>query len=99
MSVTNGQRLVTKQDLKDFYDGILPYLGGSPFTVMSQTLSAGSTSVAFSDVPSGNVIINVGTSKPGLEYSGISISGSTYTVSFAAQSDAVTVYLVITEVG
>ena len=29
MSVTNPERIVTKQDLKDFYDGILPYLGGS----------------------------------------------------------------------
>lgn len=29
MTMQNPERLVTKQDLKDFYDGILPYLGGS----------------------------------------------------------------------
>ena len=30
MSVQNPERVVTKQDLKDFYDGIFPYLGGMP---------------------------------------------------------------------
>lgn len=30
MSVTNGERLATKQDLADMYQGILPYLGGMP---------------------------------------------------------------------
>lgn len=29
MSVQHPERVVTKQDLKDFYDSILPYLGGS----------------------------------------------------------------------
>ena len=29
MSVANGERLATKQDLADLYNGILPYLGGS----------------------------------------------------------------------
>lgn len=29
MSLSNPERIVTKQDLKDFYDGILPYLGGN----------------------------------------------------------------------
>ena len=28
MSVPHPERIVTKQDLKDFYDSILPYLGG-----------------------------------------------------------------------
>ena len=30
MSVPNGDRTVTKQDLADFYGEILPYLGGMP---------------------------------------------------------------------
>jgi len=30
MSIQNGERLVTKQDLADMYQGILPYLGGMP---------------------------------------------------------------------
>lgn len=30
MSVTNPERVVTKQDLADFYEQILPYLGGMP---------------------------------------------------------------------
>ena len=30
MSVQNGERLATKQDLADMYQGILPYLGGMP---------------------------------------------------------------------
>lgn len=30
MSVQNPNRVVTKQDLADFYQGILPYLGGMP---------------------------------------------------------------------
>ena len=99
MSVSNAQRLVTKQDLKDFYDGILPYLGGCPTTTLSQTLSAGSTSVTFANVPAtSGSIVEVGTSKAGLEYNDITVSGSSYTVTFDAQSSAVTVYLVITEV-
>ena len=30
MSVTNPDKVVTKQDLADFYEGIFPYLGGMP---------------------------------------------------------------------
>ena len=30
MSVQNPERVVTKQDLADFYQCILPYLGGMP---------------------------------------------------------------------
>ncbi len=30
MSVPNGEKLATKQDLADMYQGILPYLGGMP---------------------------------------------------------------------
>lgn len=65
-------------------------------TVMSATLSSGSTSVTFSDVPtSGNKVISILTSKIGLEYDSVSQSGSTVTVTFPSQSSSVTVYLKI----
>lgn len=65
-------------------------------TVMSATLSSGSTSVTFSDVPtSGDKVISVLTSVIGLEYDSVSQSGSTVTVTFPSQSSSVTVYLKI----
>lgn len=36
MSVQNGERLATKQDLADMYQGILPYLGGMPEVVANK---------------------------------------------------------------
>lgn len=36
MSVQNGERLATKQDLADMYQGILPYLGGMPEMVANK---------------------------------------------------------------
>jgi hypothetical protein len=73
--------------------------GGSATTILSETLSAGSTSVTFSNVTvTSGSIIEVGTSVPGLEYVNLTVNGSSYTVTFNAQSEAITVYLVITEV-
>lgn len=73
--------------------------GDVPITVYSQTLSAGSTSVTFSNVTTtANSIIEVGTSKPGLEYNSITNSGSSYTVTFDSQSSSETIYLLVTEV-
>ncbi len=46
MSVQHPERVVTKQDLKDFYDSILPYLGGSD-GVQSDWTEADSTSDAY----------------------------------------------------
>ena len=40
MSVQNGERLATKQDLADLYSGILPYLGGMP-EVLANKFSKG----------------------------------------------------------
>lgn len=40
MSVQNGERLVTKQDLVDMYQGIFPYLGGMP-EVLANKFSKG----------------------------------------------------------
>lgn len=73
--------------------------GTVPITKYTQTLSAGSTSVTFSNVTTtSNSMISVGTSVPDLEYNAISNSGNSYTVTFDAQSSAVTVYLIVTEV-
>lgn len=40
MSVQNGEKLLTKQDLTDFYNRILPYLGGMP-EVLANKFSKG----------------------------------------------------------
>lgn len=40
MNVQNGERLATKQDLADMYQGILPYLGGMP-EVLANKFSKG----------------------------------------------------------
>lgn len=73
--------------------------GTVPITKYSQTLSAGSTSVTFTGVTTtANSIVEVATSVSGLEYNAITNSGSSYTVTFDAQSSNVTVYLLVTEV-
>lgn len=73
--------------------------GEVPITKYTQTLSAGSTSVTFTNVSTtANSIIEVATDKAGLEYNAITNSGSSYTVTFDSQSSSVTVYLLVTEV-
>lgn len=73
--------------------------GTVPITKYTQTLSAGSTSVTFTNVSTtANSIIEVATDKAGLEYNAITNSGSSYTVTFDSQSSSVTVYLLVTEV-
>lgn len=67
-------------------------------TILSQTLSAGNTTVTFNDVPtSGNYLISPFT-KIGLDYDSISQSGSTVTVTYPSQSSAITCYLKIESV-
>lgn len=66
-------------------------------TILSETLAAGSTSVTFTGTPvSGDYFFTVYTSKAGLDYTSMddSVSGS-LTVSYEAQSSAITVYLKI----
>lgn len=73
--------------------------GTVPITKYSQTLSAGSTSVTFTGVTTtANSIVEVATSVSGLEYNSISVSGTSYTVTFDAQASNVTIYLIVTEV-
>lgn len=73
--------------------------GTVPITKYSQTLSAGSTSVTFTGVTTtANSIVEVATSVSGLEYNSISVSGTSYTVTFDSQASNVDVYLLVTEV-
>lgn len=73
--------------------------GDAPITKYAQTLSAGSTSVTFTNVSTtANSIVAVATDVSGLEYNSISVSGTSYTVTFDAQASDVEVYLLVTEV-
>lgn len=89
--VTVGSRLNTlSSDLAD---------KEKKHTVLSQTLSAGSTTVTFTNIPtSGNYIIEFATSA-GINYTEIDLSTSgQVTLTFDVQSAAVTVYCDIKEV-
>ena len=73
--------------------------GTVPITTYSETLTAGSTSVTFTNVSTtANSIIEVGASVPGLEYITLTNSGTSYTVTYDAQASDVTIYLIVTEV-
>lgn len=68
-------------------------------TVITATLAASATQVVISGLPSsGNNLIEFYTSVPGLDYTAISVSGTSATLTYEAQSTATTVYAVITEV-
>ena len=67
--------------------------------VYQQTLSAGSTSVTFTGLPTtGNYTFDIYTSKVGLDYSAITASSGSLTLVYEAQSSIVTVYLVVGEI-
>ena len=68
-------------------------------TVISATLAANATQVVLSGLPSsGNYYIDFYTSVPGLDYTAISVSGTSATLTYGAQSSATTVYAVITAI-
>ena len=99
-AVDNPTRQITKQDLRDFYDVILPYLGGnsSETTIKTAILQAQATSVTFTDMPtSGDYLIDFYTST-GINYTGIDISGSSVSLTFDPQSSNVDVFCEIKEV-
>ena len=67
--------------------------------VYSQTLTAGSTSVTFNNIPTtANSLVDIATSVPDLEYNSMTQSGTSYTVTFDAQASNVMIYLIVTEV-
>lgn len=77
-----------------------PYVSGvlKNDIIFSNVLVTGQTSVTFSNVTVGEAIVSVGTSKPGVEYEDISVNGTTYTVTFNAQNEDITVYLIVSGV-
>lgn len=77
-----------------------PYVSGvlKNDIIFSNVLVTGQTSVTFSNVIVGEAIVSVGTSKPGVEYEDISVNGTTYTVTFDAQNEDITVYLIVSGV-
>lgn len=82
-------------------NGVLPNASGNVAlnAVYEQTLTAGSTSVTFTNVTTtSDSLVYVGTSVAGLEYDDITQSGTSYTVTFDTQASNVTVYLIVTEV-
>lgn len=102
MSLTNPNTPVSQQDLQDFYHKLLPYMGGSggsSATVLSQTLTAGNTSVTFTNLPTtGNNLVDFFTST-GINYTDIDVStAGQVTLTFDAQIVDVVVYCKIEEV-
>ena len=94
-NTTSGLEATNVQDAIDEVYGDIP----TEPTVYTQTLVAGNTSVAFTDVvTTANSLVDVGTSVAGLDYNSISVSGTTYTVSFDTQASNVTVYLIVSEI-
>ena len=94
-NTTSGLTATNVQDAIDEVYGDMP----TEPTVYTQTLVAGNTSVAFTDVETtANSVVEVGTSVAGLDYNSISVSGTTYTVSFDTQASNVTVYLIVSEI-
>lgn len=68
-------------------------------TIFSQTLTAGSTSVTFTNLPTtGNYIFEVYTSMIGLDYVSASASSGQQTYTYEPQNSAVIVYLKVEEV-
>ena len=100
MSLTNPNTPVSQQDLQDFYHKILPYIGGSSGgTVLSQTLTAGNTSVTFTNIPTtGNNLVDFFTTT-GINYKAIDTStAGQVTLTYDAQQSDVTVFCEIKEV-
>lgn len=82
-------------------NGVLPNASGNVVlnTVYEQTLTAGATSVTFTNVTTtSDSLVYVGTSVTGLEYNDLTQSGTSYTVTYDAQASNVTIYLIVTEV-
>ena len=99
MSLSNPNTLVSKERLHEFYKGLVPYLGGLPVkTTLSQTLTAGDTSVTF-DVSSfdENCIINFHTSR-GYEYTSMTQNNGIITLTYSPTIFDLVVLCEITEV-
>lgn len=89
-----------EQELKDYIDSALEEQNTIEPNIKSATLTAGNTSVTFTDIPTtGNYLINIYTDTLGLEYINVDNSTTgTLVYTFEAQESDVTVYLTIKEV-
>ena len=88
VQTVNGNKKTLKSSISQISEKVIADYG----TWLSATLSAGSTSVTFTDASIGaNSIIDVYTSVGNVVYTGISVSGTSCTVTFPAQSSAITV--------
>lgn len=99
--------LISDEDVAKITSSVQSVNGESPdangnvdlYTIYEQTLTAGSTSVTFTNVTTtADSLVYVGTSVAGLEYDDITQSGTSYTVTYDAQASNVTIYLIVTEV-
>ena len=86
------------------YDGTQYHLvaidqsGGSAFTYLTQTLAANATSITFTNSAiTSTSLIDVYTDKAGLDYTSITGTTGSVTLTFEAQSSATTVKLAIRE--
>ena len=97
VSYDNTTSELSSTNVQDAIDEVVGDMAKAP-TIYEQTLVAGNTSVAFSNVTTtSSSIVEVGTSVAGLDYNSISVSGTTYTVTYDAQASNVTVYLIVSE--
>lgn len=101
--VGNGTSSAYKNAFEVYSDGSLSTDNGTTKVklpvIKSAILAANATQVIISNVPNTGInIVEFYTDKPGLDYTGISVSGTDVTLTYDAQATATTVYAVITEV-
>lgn len=100
MSLSNPNTIISKERLNAFYKAIVPYLGAtsSDPTVLSEVLTAGSTSVTFDISNYGeNCLVNFHASR-GYEFSSMSQSNGIITLTYSPALFDITVFCEITEV-
>lgn len=101
MSLSNPKLPVTEERLQEFYHKILPYLGGSDptTTILTQTLTEGSTTVTFTNIPTeGDYLIDFYTSN-GISHTAMDTSTEgQVTLTFKPQESDITVFCEIKEV-
>ena len=81
MPVQNPERVATKQDLKDFYDGIRPYLGGGSGGGGADAL-ADLSDVTLSSLASGDALAYNGTKWENTALSDVATSGESADVAY-----------------